>query len=99
LWRLSDWDEEHADGLVIILGFEWVRKCLGVMVLSWFLAKDSGVVSFADDSINNHSEYMCSGVWWVLDLRDLACNDSSMEAAEQNRLWVWVMIVSMGVEG
>jgi len=65
---------EHADCSVRELGFKWVVKCSGVVVLSWLLATDSGVVGFADDSVGaNCSEAVCSGVLLVLGLRDVAC--------------------------
>jgi len=68
---------EHAGCSVRELGFEWVGKCSGVVVLSWFLAKDSGVVGFAGDSVGtNCSESMCSGVLSVLGSRDVVCDDS-----------------------
>ncbi len=89
------------EGSVRELGFEWERKCLGVEVmLSWLLACDIGLLSFAEDTVvNKHSESVCSGVWWVSALRVVIC-DESMDAPEQNRVWVWVMwIVSVGVEG
>jgi len=91
---------EHADCSVRELGFKWVVKCSGVVVLSWLLATDSGVVGFADDSVGaNCSDSVYSGVSSVSGSRDVVCDDS-VEAPEQNRLWVWVMwIVFMGVGG